>query len=37
MWNNGKSQLPLPIEIIQEPDKEWGARKRDQNHLKVKI
>ena len=29
MWNNGKSQLSLPIQLIQEPDKEWGSRKRE--------
>ena len=35
MWNSGNTPLSLPIELIQEPDTEWGTRKMDQNHVKV--
>jgi len=35
MWNSGKTQLSLPIEQIREPDPEWGARKKNKNHIKV--
>jgi len=35
MWNRGKSNVLVPVEQLCEPDPEWGARKRDPNHVKV--
>jgi len=35
MWNCGRSYISLPIDIISEPDPEWGARQKDPAHVKV--
>jgi hypothetical protein len=37
IWDGGKSQIDLPIEKIKEPQPEWGARARNEEHVKVFI
>jgi len=35
IWDMGRSQISLPTKYLFEPDPSWGARKKDENFVKV--
>jgi len=35
MWNKGNSHINIAVQNLMEPNPDWGARQKDEQHVKV--